>query len=151
MMRRISRGIINRSLVLLVLMSPALALSDNGWPTYKGAWFSVRHPPEFEVRPSLRSLSAVQGYDSAFFIGPDAEVEFYAFSPQWNGEPKDIAFNPLTEEYVSQKEERKGGKQIRWATIKARDNKYLKSFVDTEDKHLNTRKVFAIRYRDQQA
>jgi hypothetical protein len=89
---------------------------------YQGAWFEITYPASFQARPSLRSSSA-QGYDSAFFLAPDATVEFYVFSPQWNGEPTDIAPDAFNEVIVSQTTQRSGSKIIRRVTVKARDGR----------------------------
>jgi hypothetical protein len=120
----------------------------NNWRVYKGAWFEIKYPAAFQVHPSQRSSSA-QGYDSVFFTAPDASVEFYVFSPQWNGEPGDVAINSRNEVLVSQSSERKGSKTVRRVTIKARDDSYSRSFEDTKDEATNTRKVFGIKYRNE--
>ena len=65
------------------------------------------------------------------------------------GDPTDIALNPMTEEYSSEKVEHKGSKKIRWVTISAKNRSYLRSLVDTETE-LNTRLVFGIKYCNQE-
>ena len=141
-------------LMLTLLNVPALAGTNiqggNNWRTYKGAWFEIKYPATFQVRPSQRTSSA-QGYDSAFFTAADGSVEFYVFSPQWNGDPSDVAINSSSEILVSQSSEKKGSTTVRRATIKARDNSYSRSFEDTEDSTTNTRKVFGIKYGNQDA
>jgi hypothetical protein len=118
-----------------------------GWRTYQGAWFEIKYPASFRVRPSLPSTSA-RGYDSVFFAATDGSVEFYVFSPQWNGTPSDIEVRP-GEVLVSENVERKGTKSIRRVSIRAGDSSYLRAFEDTEDSTTNTRKVFGIKYRNQ--
>lgn len=137
------------TLACMPVLSGTKARVADGWFTYKGAWFEVRYPSTFKVRPSLRSSSA-SGFDSAFFAAPDSSVEFYVFSPQWNGEPSDIQITS-GEVLVSQTSEKRGDKTVRRVTVKARDNSYSRSFEDTEDSATNTRKVFGIKYRDQSA
>ena len=141
-------------LMLTLLNVPALAGTNiqggNNWRVYKGAWFEIKYPATFRVRPSQRSSSA-QSYDSVFFTAPDESVEFYVFSPQWNGQPNDIELNARYEVQVSQTTERKGSLSVRRMAIKARDNSYTRSFEDTEDSATNTRKVFGIKYRNQDA
>jgi len=142
------------SILLVIMIIPTKAhpgRPDGGWKEYKGAWFSIKYPGSFRVYPSLKSLSSSEGYDSVFFISPDSSVEFYVFSPQWNGGPSDIALQPDTEEYVAQKEEKRNSRIVRFITIRARDKSYLRSYVDTEDTDLNTRLVLGIRYTDQKA
>jgi len=144
-------GIVKIWMVVLVLTGHAVADVTNDWETYRGAWFTVQYPSAFQVKPSMKSRTAAKGYDSAFFIAPGGEVEFYVFSPQWHGEPQDLALNPAIEEYTAQKEERRGTKRIRRVTIRAKDKSYWRSYVDTVDTGLNTRLVYGIKYRDQQA
>lgn len=120
--------------------------SQGGWRTYKGAYFEVKYPAGFRVRPSLRSD---ENPDSAFFTAPDGSVEFYVYSPLWNGEPTDIEINEATESYVAQNTEEKGGIKIRRVTIRAKNGSYTRSFEDTENTNTNNRTVFGIKYRDQ--
>ena len=122
---------------------------DKGWLSYKGAWFEVRYPSTFKVRPSLPG-SSEEIFDSVFFTAPDTAVEFYVFSPQWNGDPSDIQIKG-NEVLVSKTSDKRGKVTVRRVTVKARDNSYTRSFEDTEDSATNTRKVFGIKYRDQSA
>jgi hypothetical protein len=144
------------SLIFLASTTYAVADAEKEWELFEGAWFSVEYPLEFQVRPSLKSRTSIKGCDSAFFNSPDGVVEFYVFSPQWNGDPSDIALNPETEESVSEKIDNKpdkiqhyGIKTVRWFTIAAKDKSYMRSYVDTENKDLRTRFVMGIKYRDQ--
>lgn len=132
-------------LALLISIGPAAA-SQSGWRTYRGAYFEIKYPAGFSVRPSQRSD---ENPDSAFFAAPDKSVEFYVFSPIWNGDPKDIEINEATEIYVSQNTQTRGGIKIRRATIRAKDGSYLRSFEDTENTNTNNRTIFGIKYRDQ--
>lgn len=141
------------AIILMLLLSSGPSLIGNAGQarlTYKGAWFQIKYPSNFKVRPSLRSSSG-QGYDSVFFSSPDGSVEFYVFSPQWNGQPSDIEMNSQSEVQVSQNTEKRAGRIVRRMTIRARDNSYLRSFEDTEDTTTNTRKVFGIKYRNEAA
>jgi hypothetical protein len=127
-------------------LSGTKAQAVNRWLTYRGAWFEVKYPATFRVRPSLRSSSSTRDYDSVFFTAPDDNVEFYVFSPQWNGTPSDIEINPQSEALVSQEITQKSSRSIRRVTVRARDGSYSRSFEDTEDTATNTRKVFGIKY-----
>jgi len=86
---------------------------------FEGAWFQVAYPADFTVRPSLESSSA-EGYDSAFFDSPDGEVTFYVFSPQWGGEPSDIALDPDTEAMQDSTPSTEGPVTTTRVTIRAR-------------------------------
>ncbi|MFH0958113.1 MAG: hypothetical protein V1897_05360 [Pseudomonadota bacterium] len=143
-------------IALTFLNSSSFVHSENaeGCKTYKGAWFQIEYPEDFTVKPSLKSSSA-KGYDSAFFVSPDESVEFYAFSPQWNGEPSDIQVITKTEQVVSEKtdnvpdtSQKLGTKSVRRYTIAAKDKSYFRSYVDTENKQLNYRFVIGLKYRD---
>jgi hypothetical protein len=123
--------------------------SKKGWSQYKGAWFDIQYPSSFIVKPSIKSTTSKEGYDSVSFASMDGSVEFYVFSPQWNGDPVDIELKPGIEEYASRKDEKKNGKVTGFFTIRALDKSYLRSYVDTEDTRLNTRLVFGIKYRSQ--
>lgn len=136
---------------LLFVLACAAAWGGQGsWPVYKGAWFSISYPPGFTVRPAQRSATSAGGYDSAFFRSPDGRVEFYIFSPQWSGEPREIELNPAIEVLVEEKRQEGKGKQVRWVTVRAKDRSYHRSWVD-EITGLNTRTVFGISYRDQKS
>lgn len=140
-------------LALLIMPAPLPGVNSEqqgGWRTYKGAWFEIRYPGSFSVHPSMPSSSA-SGYDSVFFTSPDDTIAFYVFSPQWNGTPGDIEIDPANEILISHKVERRSGKTVRRVSIRARDNKYFRAFEDTEDHTTNTRRVFGITYRDQNA
>jgi hypothetical protein len=127
-------------------VSSTSTMQGGNWRTYQGAWFEIKYPANFRVRPSLPSSTSSEGYDSVFFSAPDGTVEFYVFSPQWNGVASDIDVNLQTEVVVSQSVTRRAGKSIRRLTIRARDGTYLRSYEDTEDTTTNTRKVFGISY-----
>ncbi len=132
-------------LVLLWLPLAPSNVTQNTWQKYEGAWFEIRCPPGFRVRPSQPSTSA-NGYDSAFFLSSDGTVEFYVFAPQWNGTARDIEIDPATETLVSQNAVRSGGKRIRRVTIRAQNGGYLRSYEDVEDVISNTRRIFGIKY-----
>jgi len=140
-------------LMLTLLNVPALTGTNipggDSWRVYEGAWFKIKYPAAFAVHPSQRNSSG-EGHDSVFFTAPDGSVEFYVFSPQWNGEPNDIEIK-TGEVLVSQNSEKRGEKTVRRVTIRARNNSYSRSFEDTEDSATNTRKVFGIKYRNQNA
>ena len=129
---------------------------------YKGAWFDIDYPAGWKATPLSRSTTSVAGSDSAQFTSPDESATFYVFSPQWNGIPKEVLLDPKREVLVSQRVEhapqgkRPDGSYLynpaaHWYTVRARDNSYQRSWVDVEDKGLNVRHVFGIKYRNKQA
>jgi hypothetical protein len=118
---------------------------------YAGAWFDIRYPASFSVKPSQPSPSA-EGYESVFFIAPDKSVEFYVFSPQWNGDPKDIALNEATEKMVSSKQQMQGDSTlITWFTIVANNKTYTRTYEKHLNEVLNVHWVIGIKYKSQAA
>ncbi len=145
-------GLCLHVILALLLLPGSAAPADRGpWRTYKGAWFAVSYPADFAVRPAQRSATSTAGYDSVFFASPDGLVQFYVFSPQWlGGEPDEIEVNPATETMVEDKTQQGQGKRVRWVTVRAKNQSYYKSFVDTVT-DTNTRTIFGFIYRDQDA
>lgn len=133
------------------------------WPIHSGAWFDVQYPPGFAARRVHQTWAAVEDkYDAAFFSAPDKSVEFYVYSPQWNGEPTEMALLPRREVLVSQQTRRRewgrdfNGEIVhrvvaRWFTARAKDGSYWRSWLDIEDVGIGTRKTFGIKYRDHKA
>ena len=124
-----------------------------------GAWFAIEYPRGWAVTPLARSKTSTTGYDSARFTSPDGSAEFYVFSPQWNGSPQEIQLDPRHELPVAHRsghtsrDKLSDGSDmsqvvVNWYTVRAKDNSYQRSWADTEDKGLNTRRVFGIKYRN---
>jgi len=118
---------------------------------YTGAWFQVWFPDDFKAIPSMASTTAEEGVDSAFFRSPDGQVEFYIFSPQWSGEPTDIAMNASLEIVRAKETTASGDKQITRLTIDAKDGSYSRSYRDTVSNNGSIRGVVGIKYKDQAA
>jgi hypothetical protein len=131
------------------------AAADSGpvqvdkWASYKGAWFEVKYPASFQEIPCERSTSA-EGYDGIVFASPDGKIEFYVFSPQWNGEP-DWIIQADKESVVDKSEEKNGSKTTTWVTFSGPGGKYERSYADTVDAAQNTRTVFGFRYPNKAA
>lgn len=146
-----TEGSIMRKLIYtLVAMMLCVHLSAQT-KTFRGAWFEITYPRSFTARGSLPSYTtAGEGFDSAFFVSPDKEVEFYIFSPQWDGEATDIALKPNEKEASRQVKETKT-ETITYLTISAKDGSYVRSYQETFRKLGNTRWVVGIKYRNQKA
>ncbi len=166
---------IRRPALCLRLLTVAVALSASTlasaqrpakrsalYATHKGAWFNIDYPRGWKVQPLSRSTTSMTGSDSARFTSPNGSVEFYVFSPQWNGNPTEAALDPKRERLVSHHtkavsrvKQADGGylsePVANWYTVQAKDDSYQRSWVDVEDKNLNVRHVFGIKYRDKQA
>lgn len=120
----------------------------SGYRVFEGAWFEITYPAAFTPVPSLVSRTA-EGYDSAEFVSPDERVAFYVFSPQWGGDPVDIAVDPERETLVSERRAEQEGRTIRWFTICATDGAYCRSYQDTSAQEGSLRTVFGIRYQSE--
>ncbi len=141
-------------LATIILISGESRGAGN-WHTYKGAWFEIKYPPGFKVKPGQKSATRQEGYDSAYFVSPDQNVVFYVFAPQWQGKARqaDLEINPEREELIEQnvrKEKDPAGnvKTIRTLMVKAKDNSYVRAIKDeTTD---TTRLIFGIKYKSKE-
>jgi hypothetical protein len=118
--------------------------------TFRGAWFRVWAPPSFAVVPSLKSTTAQEGFDSVFFRSPDRQVEFYVFSPQWSGEPTDIAL-ATTEKQTAFETKASVAKVVSWYSIEATDGSYIRTYQDTRSKDGSVRSVVGLKYSSKAA
>lgn len=128
----------------------AEAISRSSDGTFQGAWFHISAPPSFEVVPSLKSASAQEGYDSVFFRSPDRQVEFYVFSPQWSGEPTDIALAP-NEKQTASETKASAENVVTWYSIEAIDGSYVRTYQDTRSRDGSVHWVVGLRYTSKAA
>lgn len=139
--------------LIMIIFIDAEGRGAEKWLTYKGAWFEIKYPSGFTVKPGIKSTTNVVGHDSVYFISPNNNVEFYVFSPQWKGEAKEVEINPNFEQLIDQNiatEKNKFGqsKTIKVFTAKAKDNSYLRAVRDeTTD---STRLIFGIKYKNKE-
>lgn len=122
----------------------------NGISKFAGAWFDIQFPTAFTVKPSQKSTSS-DGYESVFFTSPDQEVEFYIFSPQWSGEPADIAFNAATENKTADVIKKDKGKTLHLFTYEAKDKSYTRSYQESTENDETVKWVVGIKYKSQAA
>lgn len=129
--------------------------AEGKWLTYQGAWFEIKYPRDFKVKPAQKSATSTIGYDSAYFASPDNNVVFYVFSPQWQGNLRetDSEIDPNHEELIEQnirKEKDQLGnlKTVRTITVKAKDNSYLRAVRD--ESTATNRLVFGIKYKNKE-
>lgn len=134
---------------------------------YKGDWFDISYPKDFTASPTTpqRVYNGITQVDTdeARFLSPDKSVEFFVYSPQWYGEPKEYTNVAPTEKIISEKiEETKASERpgqygdtlMRWVTIEANDGSYSRSFVSIQQQ-LGTgselHHVFGIKYKNKAA
>jgi hypothetical protein len=141
--------------LVTILLISGESRGEEKWLTYKGAWFEIKYPPGFTVRPGQKSATSTVGYDSVFFVSPDNNVEFYVFSPQWKGKAReaDLEINPnreaLIEQQVTKEKDQTGNlKTVRTLLVKGKDNSYVRALRDeTTD---STRLIFGIKYKNKE-
>ena len=119
--------------------------------TFEGAWFTIKYPSDFTVRSSMRSLSSADGYDSAFFLSPDSLVEFYIFSPQWNGHPSDIEIRPQSEYLIDSDIRQFNDRTETLYTIAAKDGSYKRSYREVKQYESSVNWVLGIKYSSERA
>lgn len=110
------------------------------WKLYKGEWFDIRYPAGFTTVKTGEE-------DGVAFRSPDGDVEFYVFSPLWNGTSLVARQHDVKEDVETMTEERSGSAVVRRFTYVAKDGTFRRSFEDTEDTTHNTRHIFGVRYR----
>lgn len=124
--------------------------SEASWHTYEGAWFTVRFPREFSVKPSLPTGELGQ-FDSVFFIAPDNQVSFYVLSPQWRRVDEKIALQSASE---IQKEEFKrltDGFIEESRIIRALDGSYERLIESYTSENQTVSWTFQFRYTNSKA
>jgi len=134
-------------LAAIVFISAALSGQTK---TFKGAWFDIKYPTTFTPRPSMKSATSSDGYESAFFQSPDGLVEFYIFSPQWSGIPTDITLKS-TENTSGTTYKTTGDVTVKWWTITAKNGSYTRTYQETTNSTANTNWVVGLKYKNQSA
>lgn len=144
--------------------------AKEGLNLYRGYYFDIEYPEDFEVSPTLPTVdyngeTYVQT-DEAYFTSPDGTVEFFVYSPLWSGEPENYLIVAPTEEMVSEKTEKgsalphqlKDSERILyWVTLKAKDDSYFRSYlsikeqVTEDDSGSELHHVFGIKYQNDEA
>ena len=128
---------------------PDLAARPESWPRYESAWFSVRYPKGFVVRPSLASKDG--GFDSDFFDAPDGRASFYVLSPQWGRKATDVALQPERERELRVEETatERGTRTVR--TIASRDGRSTRIVEENSEEGGSVYWVTAFEFRDEAA
>lgn len=114
---------------------------------YKGAWFKVSYPILFHVTPSIES-NIDNTYDSVFFSSPDNDISFYVCSPQWRIDCSDIKLQKNKETKIADENKGTDRKQLRFFTIKANDNSYLRSYQVIEESEGSIQWIIGLKYKD---
>lgn len=119
---------------------------------YNGNYFSIEYPSNFIASPT-QPIDNFDDYefiatDEATFTSPDSAVEFFVYSPLWNGEPEFYLEFQENEELTFEKEVTDTNdyglvQTIQWMTISDKANQYSRSYVSTKTE--STFLVFGIK------
>ncbi len=132
---------------------------------YRGFWFDIQYPETFTASPNGPTYESRGGTtdvqtDAAQFESPDGLVAFYVYSPLWSGDPDylQVASNEtLVDEKTTEVPEENpelGMVVTKWATIRANDGSYTRSYVSIREQvgsGSDLHHVFGIKYANQAA
>ena len=96
------KNVMASSLAAMTMLAAADAMAQSAkpeakksapakWADYKGKSFKVEFPPGWKVQ-TLEAKKPRES-DAATFTSPDGAMQFYIFSPQWDGTPPAIALD----------------------------------------------------------
>ncbi len=123
-----------------------------------GNWFEISYPADFSSNPS-GPIEVWEGIeyietDEATFVSENGEVEFFVFSPQWSGEPKDYLIAKENEEILDEKIEEKSSESYSKTKLEiifkdkadayTRKAESTREFLGDSELHL----VFGIKYKN---
>jgi hypothetical protein len=144
--------------------------SPTGLKRYTGNYFAVEYPAEFSARAGQKQgRDGDRAGDEAFFTSPDKSVEFFVYSPLWDGRPENYLDVAKTELLLDEKTSKAkhndpmidkalDQKITHWLSVRAKDGSYFRSLVhtrlrssDASLKLAGVDTVFGIRYKNRQA
>jgi hypothetical protein len=142
-----------------VSTAPSHAVAPSGWKTYSGAWFEISYPQSFTPVPLQKSNTKATGVDSAVFVSPSHEIEFYVFSPQWGGHASaldiDSRHERITSKKISVSDDRGGGGASKedaitdtWLGIRALDGSYVRFVHHQRNDVCQTARAFGVKCKD---
>jgi len=136
--------------VMTVCLSNAPAGVPTGWKTHRGNYFSIGVPPGFVATPQGESGDGGRS-DAVSLWNQKLAVEFYVFSPIWNGNViiKEVA--ERAEELTSHESKKTGGILEEQWTITARNKSYVRFVVSRTDVEKNINTTFGIRVPNMKA
>lgn len=141
-----------KTLVILCLFAFAVTAvagdSARSWPKHKGQWFDIKYPPGFKVTP--RDVDAYGHHDGASFVSLDGQVEFYVYSPRFQGDSWWMK-RRSGETLGGLSTEQSAKFTVRYGTFRGPRGKYSRSYADVTNKTDGSRHVFGIRYNSQTA
>jgi len=115
-----------------------------GWQTFRGNYFIIGVPPGFVATPQGDPGGGGR-HDEVSLWNAELSVEFYVYSPQWNGEALIMEVGTRAEELTSSESKRTGNIEEKQLTITALDKSYTRFVVSLTNVAENTNKTFGIR------
>jgi hypothetical protein len=132
--------------VACLLVIAAGVLAAGAWPKFKGQWFDIKYPPGFKAVG--RDKNTTGKYDGVSFLSPDKTVEFYVYSPRFQGDS--WWMTKRTGETLGGQSTDDGAKYtIKYGTYTGPKGKYSRSYADITIKADGSRHVFGFRYNSQ--
>lgn len=123
------------------------------WPEYRGKSFKVSYPAGWKAQP-LEAKTAKES-NAATFTSPDGAMQFYVFSPQWDGEPPGIALDAAKETETAKKSDRGMSSGVQgtftWTTIAAKDKSYTRTYQSFKAKDEPIHWVIGMKYANEAA
>jgi hypothetical protein len=135
------KNVMASSLAAMTMLAAADAMAQSAkpeakksapakWADYKGKSFKVEFPPGWKVQ-TLEAKKPRES-DAATFTSPDGAMQFYIFSPQWDGTPPAIALDAAKEAETARKTEPGVSSGVKghytWQTIAAKDKSYTRTY-----------------------
>ena len=132
------------ALFVWALLQSAMAEVPAGWKSFRGNFFKIGVPPGFVATAQGERGSGGKS-DAVRLWNEKLSVEFYVFSPQWNGQAiiKEVA--QRTEVLTSRESKRVGNVLEEQLTITARDKSHIRFVVSRTKENENTNTTFGVR------
>lgn len=132
-----------RLLAFTLLVLTAAAAVPGGWGTFRGAFFEVGIPPGFKASGQMPNPGGRS--DAVSLWNADTKVEFYVYSPQWNGRSNYAGPIAGQEKLTSRETSRQGNVAEEQLTISALNGSYVRFIVVRVKENENTNTTFGVR------
>lgn len=138
------RRMFARLLAFALLAASVFAAVPAGWGTFKGAFFEIGVPPGFKASGQMPNPGGAS-FDAVSLWNATQKVEFYVYSPQWNGRSNYAGPIAGAEKVTSRETSKQGNVSEEQLTITALDNSYVRFIVSRTKENENTNTTFGVR------
>ncbi len=139
---RLGRASLCAIALFAILTIDVLAGQLNDWNKFRGAFFEIGVPPGFKA--NAQQWGPNEQINAVSLWKESSRVEFYVFSPQWNGTAGALSLVP-GEVLKSREIKREGKVQVVELEIAAHDGSYTRFVVSRTNEDLNTNVTWGIR------